>query len=118
MKRIDRSLKRLICWLAGLCLMAILSSCSSKLENEIAGKWQEINGTENMEFSKEGAMRSVDNGISLSGSFKYIGKDRIKIEMGGPGASAGTIEAKVVISDGVLTFTMKDGKVLKYKKAQ
>lgn len=118
MKRIDRTMKRLMYWLAVLSFLACLSSCSSKPENAIAGKWQDINGTDTMEFFKNGTVRAIDKQSSLAGNFKFIDKDRIKIELEGVGASAGSLTAKVAISNGVLTLTMPDGKDLKYKKAQ
>lgn len=118
MRSIDLNLRRLMYWLAVMSLLALLSSCSSKPEDAITGKWQEINGTETTEFLKNGTMNTVDKGTSLAGNFAFVDKEHIKITMGGAGAAAGPIVAKVAVSNGELDLTMPDGKVLKYKKAQ
>jgi hypothetical protein len=120
MKIISHNLKKLMYLLAVLSLLAFSSSCSSKPENAIVGKWQEINGTktETMEFFKNGTVRSIDKKSSLVGNFKFIDKDHIKIEVGERGASAKPLIVKVAIFNEVLTLTMPDGNDLKYYKAQ
>jgi hypothetical protein len=99
-----------------VCIVTLLSSCSSKPENKIVGKWKEIGGTETMEFFKDGTVSVVDNKISLKGSYQFIDEKRIKFKLGGLGPLAGPIVEKVSFSGGELVLTMPDGKVSKYSK--
>ncbi len=117
MKIIQRDLKKLISWLTIVFTLSLIFSCSSKPENAIIGKWKEINGTGTIEFFKDGTVIAVDEGMSIGGSYKFIDKDRIKMEFQGfLGALAGPIVAKVSISDNELTFIMPDGTIEKYKR--
>jgi hypothetical protein len=116
MKRTKGGLKQLIGWCSIACIVFLLSSCSSKPENEIVGKWKEIGGTETLEFFKDGTISVIDKRMSLGGSYKFVGKDRIKFELGGLGALTGPIVEKVSFSGRELILTMPDGKVSKYSK--
>ena len=116
MKRTEGIFKQAIGWLGIVCIVALLSSCSPKPENEIVGKWKEIGGTETMEFLKDGTVSVVDKDKSMEGSYKFIDKDQIKFELSGPGVSAGPIVAKVSFSDGEFNLTMPNGEVSKYSK--
>ncbi|MDI6735075.1 MAG: hypothetical protein QME42_02585 [bacterium] len=116
MKSIEGILKQVIRCLGIVSIVVLLSSCASKPENEIVGKWEEIGGTESIEFFKDGTVSGVDKGRSMVGSYKFVDKDRIKMEMGGFGALTGPVIMKVSFSGGELTFTTQDSKVLKYSK--
>lgn len=106
----------LLNWIVVVLTLSLLVSCSS--ESAIVGKWSEIGGTETIEFFKDGTVSVVDNGITMGGSYKFVEKDRIKLELSGLGALAGPIVAKVSIKGDELTFTMPDGEVSKYKRAK
>ena len=101
-----------------MCIVALVYSCSSKPEDAIVGKWEKIEGTETMEFFKDGTVNVVDKGMIMGGSYKFIDKDRIRLEMRGLGALMGPIVAKVSILGGELIFTWPDGKVSKYSKLE
>jgi len=89
---------------------------SSKPENPIVGKWREIGGTETIEFFKDGTVIVFSKGMTMGGSYKFVAKDRIKLELGGLGILAGPIVAKVSINGDELTFITSDGDVSKYKR--
>lgn len=92
------------------------SSCS-KPENAIVGKWQEVDGTENAEFFKDGTVSLVDNGMSLAGNYKFIENDRLRVDLGGVGALIGPMIFKVEVSRNELTLTDSKGKVTTYRRA-
>jgi len=89
---------------------------SSKPENPIVGKWREIGGTETIEFFKDSTVIVFSKGMTMGGSYKFVAKDRIKLELGGLGILAGPIVAKVSINGDELTFITSDGDVSKYKR--
>ena len=103
-------------WLGILCVVALLSSCASKPEKRIVGKWKEIGGTETMEFFKNGTVHVMDNGLNLEGSYKIVGGGKIKFELRGLGPLAGPVIEKLSFSGGRLIFKMPDGKESSYAK--
>ena len=116
MKPVLRKVKNPTGWLALLSIAALLSSCAASPEDKILGRWKEVDGTETMEFLKDGTVIVVDEGMSMAGTYKWIDNDRVKIELGGLGALVGPVVATVSMSGGELTFTMPDGKVSKYNR--
>jgi|GEM_PF-814407 len=120
MEGTERHLGQLMCWLAIACIMASLASCSSKPEDAIVGKWSEIDGTETLEFFKDGTVSVVDKGTTRTGDYRFIEKDRMRLQLGGLGILAGPIDvvAKVSISKDELTLTLAGGDVGKYRKVK
>jgi hypothetical protein len=107
---------KLLSFFAIACMLSFLVSCSSKPENAIIGKWSVIDGTEKMEFFKDGTITVADKGMNMGGKYTFVEKDRIKVELGGLGALAGPFVATVSISGDELTWTMPDGKLSKYRR--
>ena len=91
-----------------LCGLLQLIGCSG--QRGIVGKWQQTNGTETMEFLKDGTF-VVENGGRPMGGGKYfvVDDNRIKIEPGGLQSLAGPMLTKYVISGKDLTLTAPDG---------
>lgn len=56
--------------------------------------------------------------ITKAGDYKFIEKDRIKLQWGGLDALDGPTVANISISDDELTFTMPDGRVKKYQRTK
>ncbi len=54
----------------------------------------------------------------MGGSYKFVDTDRMKWELGGMGALTGPIIVTVSISGNVLTLTMPNGNVGKYKRTK
>ena len=118
MKGIQPRLKCVAAWAGIMAVGALLSSCAAKPEDALVGKWKEVGGTETMEFFKDGTVSIVDEGMSMAGSYRFVDKDRVKVELGGLGALMGPVVARVSISGEDLSWTMPDGKVSKYKRAK
>jgi hypothetical protein len=118
MNGIQRRFNGLTGWAGIAAVVALLSSCSSKPEDAIVGKWKELGGTETMEFFRDGTVSVVDEGMSMAGSYKFVDKDRVKVELGGLGALMGPVVARVSISGEDLSWTMPDGKVSRYKRSR
>lgn len=101
-----------------VCFILLFVSCTSKPENVIVGKWHEIDGTETIEFFKDGTVSVVDMGMPMGGNYKFIDDTRLRLELGGLGALVGPVVVKVSVSRNELILTMPDGKVLKYRRAK
>jgi len=114
MKRTREALKRPIVGLGIVCIAAVLVSCSSKPEKMIVGRWQEIGGTETMEFFKDGTVRIKDVDVSLEGSYQFVEKDRVKFVLRGFDPLKGPMVEKISFSRGKLILTMRDGKAYTY----
>ena len=101
--------------LVGSIILA-LCACSSNPEDAIVGKWKEIGKTEVIEFFEEGTVSSTNKGISLTGKYSFIEKNRVKLEFGGVGALAGPKIRTVSIDGDVLTLTDSTGDEDKYQR--
>lgn len=96
----------------------MLNGCIQNPEAAIIGKWDEIDGTETIEFFKDGTITVDDKGMSFGGDYKFIDNDRIRIELGGLGALAGPMIVKVSISKDELSLTTSDGDIDKYQRVK
>ncbi len=97
-------------------LMLQISCTSSGLEKEIIGKWVEIDGSEKMEFFKDGTIMVTESSLNMSGKYSFLEKNRIKVELGGLGMLAGPQIAAIEISNEQLTITEPNGKKSVYRR--
>lgn len=118
MDKFARKFRVLAGWVVIICIVAMLSSCSSKPEKAIVGKWKEIGGSETMEFFKDGTLSIADDSVYFGGNYKFIDKDSIKMELGGSGAMAGPVVARVSITGEELTITMPGDEASKFRKSK
>jgi hypothetical protein len=99
-------------------LVSALLFVSCSLKSSIVGKWQEIGGSETIEFFKDGTISLTSHGISLNGKYTFIEDDRIKVEFGGLGSIAGPILYRASISSGELTLNDSKGKTSKFARVK
>lgn len=94
-------------------IILFISGCTglSNPENKIIGKWQEIEGTETLEFYKDGTI-SIVGDISATGNYKFIDDNTMRVDFG----SLGSIVLKTSISNDELILTEANGDVSKYKR--
>ncbi|WP_379866271.1 hypothetical protein [Marinobacter sp. M5B] len=108
------------CYKGVLILLALMAmtACSTDPREAIVGEWREIDGTEEVEFLSEGTVIFSDQGLTFSGDYEFIEKDRIKLRLGGIAWLAGAIVAEVSISGNVLTLTANNEKPEKYRRVR
>ena len=96
-----------------LCGLLQFIGCSN--QKGIVGKWQQVEGTETIEFLKDGSF-VVEKGGRPMGGGKYtvVDDNRIKIEPSGMMAVTGPMLTKYVIAGEDLTLTGPDGGDTKY----
>lgn len=102
--------------LSSVILLSLLHLTACSGQKNIVGKWQDVQGTESMEFFKDGTVTAKAGGMSLGGKYSFVDDERIKIELGGMGALAGPTIAKVAISGNELTLTDENDKPTKYRR--
>ena len=85
-------------------------------KNAIIGRWQEIDGTETVEFFMEDTFNVVVQGMSMTGRYNFLDEGRIKLESDGISSGARSIICRVSVSENELTFTSPDGKVKRYRR--
>lgn len=99
-------------------LLFVVTSCSPKPETAIVGNWVGVRGTERMELFNDGTITVADPDIpNVGGKYTFVDKDRVKVELGGLGALLGPFVVTVAISGDELTWTMPNGEVSKYLRA-
>ncbi len=101
---------------AGL-LSLLLVACGGSIEEEIIGKWAERDGPERIEFDADGGVVLYFEGMELEGRYEFLARDKVLLDLRGPRVTSDPIEAPVRIDDDVLSFTMPDGRVATYSRA-
>jgi len=97
-----------------VCLVLMSASCSLKTNWDLVGKWQNEDGKETIEFTRNGMINLTNDGVSLTCNYKFSDPKHMEIHVG----SLGTFVMKVTVSGGTLTMTDAGGKVAKYKRAK
>lgn len=107
-------------FLIGLIVLSVifLSGCIQKPEDAVIGKWKEVSGTETIEFFKDGTITIVDKGMSMSGNYKFIDNEHIRMDLGGLGALMGPIISKVSFTNDELVMITEKGKEYKYQRVK
>ena len=107
---------KIIFALAGFYFVLILASCSSKPENLIIGKWQEIGSNNTIEFYKDGTVKITGpTGLgkkSGTGTYKFVENSRLKL------AGEVEIEVKILVSKDELILADPEGKTWKYRRGK
>lgn len=103
--------------LAVVCFALLLAACGSSIEEEIVGKWEERDGPERIEFDADGGVVLHFEGMELEGRYEFLSRDTVLLDLRGPRVTSDPIEAPVSIEDGILEFTMPDGRVATYSRA-
>lgn len=121
MNRAEKSFKWFTWLLTVACLAVFLPACDikQKPEDAIVSKWEEIGGTETLEFFKGGTLVLADKskGRDFKGTYEFVSGNEIKIDLENR-KSFNIIFAKFMIMNGELIFEMPDGRVYKYKKTK
>jgi hypothetical protein len=97
----------------------IIASCAKKLEDDILGKWRNVNDSDTVELLNDGTIMIVNRpGPMIGGRYTFVDKDRIKVELGGMASVVGPLLVTVSIQDDELSWTMPDGSSLKYRREE
>lgn len=110
-------IKKIIVSLFIMCGLLQFIGCSN--QKEIIGKWQQVGGTETIEFLRDGTF-VVENGGHPMGGGKYsiVDDARLKIEPSGMMAVTGPMLTKYIITGDNLILTGPDGGDTRYQLAK
>lgn len=95
-----------------------LASCVPGLHKAIIGKWQEVDGTETIEFIRGGTVTLLDGKMSVSGTYEFVDKNRVKIEMGGLFSLMGAQVCTVSVTGDHMLLVMPDGDKTTYRRVR
>ena len=116
MKTSDPECGRALTWLAIISCFMFLSACSPKPEEQLTGKWQEVGGTETLQFAQDGTVMIEDEGDTMSGSYIFVDANRIELLLPGGLELSDSTVMRGALSDDVLTFTTPEDSVYEYKR--
>jgi hypothetical protein len=100
--------------LLAVSFVLILASCALSPTWSIDGKWQQVDGTEAIEFSKPGKVITTSGDKTITAHYEFLDAKHIKIDMG----SLGSLVDTVSISKNELTLTNPDGEIKKYRRVR
>ncbi len=92
------------------------------IKKAITGKWERYDpkykGKETIEFFEDGTFSTFHEGFGfpIAGDYRFIDKNRIRIDLGGFWGIAGPIVCKVSISRDKLILALPDGRVEEYQR--
>lgn len=101
-----------LCLVIGLVVFA--ASCSLKPSWDVVGKWQKIDGSETLEFSRTGTVTVTSGAASLTVPYVFMDAKHVQINLG----PFGGVSTEVVVTADSLVLTAAKGKVSKYKKVK
>jgi hypothetical protein len=98
-------------------LALFLFACSSRSEDRMVGKWQQVDGTQVMQFFNNGTLIVSDRGKSMDGVYKILSDGRVRLEIGDPSKGVNMLW-EVSVSPNELSFSAPTGKLLRFRKEQ
>lgn len=99
-----------LCLVIGLVVFA--ASCSLKPSWDVVGKWQKMDGTETLEFSRNGTVTVTSGASSLTVPYVFMDAKHVQITLG----PFGSLSTEAIVTADSLVLTATKGKVSKYKK--
>jgi hypothetical protein len=96
----------------------VLASCSKPQQPDIVGRWREVGTTGLFAFHEDGTVEVSADGKELRGSYSFITKSKLKIELAGKGASIGPVVYQLALSGTKMTLTDMAGQKSEYLKAE
>lgn len=101
-----------VCLVIGLVVLA--ASCSLKPSWDVVGQWQKIDGTETIEFSRNGTVTVTSGANSLTVPYVFMDAKHVQLNLG----PFGGITCEAAVTADSLVLTAPKGKVSKYKKVK
>jgi hypothetical protein len=101
-----------------VCALA-LAACTPRPEDTIVGTWEEIDGSEILQFFDSGDVVQEDSGGSMGAHYSFIDDSRMRVDFGGPAVYAPprTYKVEIDAEADVLTLVDEAGKRIRYQRA-
>ena len=84
-------------WVLIVLINITMVGCGKSKGQTIVGKWKEVDGTEIIEFFKDGTVKVTDEGLAISGDYRFIDDNRIRLNLGGIGGLLGAVIAELFL---------------------
>src|SRR5207249_4108913 len=85
----------------------------SKTQTGIVGQWSNILPLKSFEFFKDGSVNVQDGNQAVAGNYRFVDRDHVRIDLGGPVLASSLILA-VSVGERVLVLTQAQGTVNRY----
>jgi hypothetical protein len=94
-----------------------VAGCSSP-EDALVGTWNEISGSEVLQFLDSGEIIQEDSGGSIGAAYRFIDEQHIRVDFGGPAVYAPPRTYRVELTDGVLALTDEKESTKTYRRTE
>lgn len=101
------------------CSLAVsLVACTPAPETALVGTWQQVEGTEVVQFLDSGEVIQEDSGGSIGAAYRYIDDQHIRVDFGGPAVYAPPRTYRVELEEDRLALVDEDGTIKRYLRTE
>ncbi len=104
-----------------LLLVAFLTSlagCLVSSEDALVGTWEQIDGTEVLQFLETGEVIQEDSGGSVGANYRFVDERRIRVDFGGPATYAPPRTYRVLVTADTLALTDEEDSTKTYLRTE
>ena len=101
-----------------LSLLVFAAGCMNSPEDFIVGTWQEVGGTEVLQFLDSGEIIQEDSGGSVGANYRFSDDLYIRVDFGGPAVYAPPRTYRVELSEDTLALTDEKGVTTEYRRTE
>lgn len=104
--------------LAAFLLATAAVGCTSRPEDALLGKWEEIDGIDDLDFHADGTVTIGSEGALVGGNYRFVDDDHLEVSFGPRGGPFPPRTVRLEIDTDDLTIVEEDrGKVRHYRRA-
>jgi hypothetical protein len=102
---------------AAALLATVAIACTSRPEDALMGKWEEIDGIDDLDFHADGTVTIGSEGALVGGNYRLVDGDHLEVSFGPAGGPFPPRVVRLEIDGDELTVFEEDrGKVHHYRR--
>ena len=101
-----------------IALLVSMTACVSSPEDSLVGTWQEVDGTEVLQFFDGGEIIQEDSGGSMGAHYRFVDDIHIRVDVGGPAVYAPPRTYRVQVTADTLALTDEKDVTKSYRRTE
>jgi hypothetical protein len=100
-------------------VMAFVIGCTSRPEDALIGRWEEVDGIDDLRFHDDGTVTIGSEGALVGGNYRFVGEDRLELSFGPPGSPFPPRYVRITLGPDTMTVVEEErGRVRKYRRSR